>query len=179
MSNKVNIWTDGSSSNNGKPNCLSGWASCFQIRGRWYVRYGPNDDRVQNSNNRGEIGGVLYASLMMAEMKTLQAHIVSDSQYVINSLTKWRHNWEKQGRNDYSNADLFRPLFDSWDASGHHTIEWCRGHTGVPGNELADEWSARGRKREQKRVESEMYDIKYITWEEVDRMIKGFYDAKR
>lgn len=68
--------------------------------------------------------------------------ILCDSQYVINSLTKWLPGWKKRGwkkadGNPVLNADLMRQL-DSELAGRNVRFIWVKGHTGNTMNETAD-----------------------------------------
>ena len=76
--------------------------------------------------------------------------VYCDSQYVINSLTKWMPGWKKKGwvtasKQPVKNAELWKEL-DALVHGGIHRIEWhwVRGHNGHPGNERADQLANRG-----------------------------------
>lgn len=126
---------DGSSLGNPGP---AGWA--------WYV----NDDCwaaggwESSTNNRGELTAVLML-LQATEAVGLADEdllIQCDSQYVINSLTKWRHGWKKRGWRKADgkpvlNADLVKDL-DAALSGRTVRFEWVRGHVGHPMNEAAD-----------------------------------------
>lgn len=123
---------DGSALGNPGP---AGWA--------WYV-----DDSCwaaggwpESTNNRGELTAVL--ELLRATAHTGQDLLIqADSQYVINSLTKWRHGWKKRGWRKADgkpvlNDDLMKEL-DQALAGREVRFEWVRGHVGHPLNEAAD-----------------------------------------
>jgi ribonuclease HI len=68
--------------------------------------------------------------------------VYSDSQYVINGLTKWLSGWKRKGwvtaaRAPVKNRDLWKLL----DAAEPGRVNWrhVRGHSGDPGNDRADE----------------------------------------
>ena len=69
--------------------------------------------------------------------------MLADSQYVINSVTKWMSGWKKRGwrKSDKSpvlNADLMQAIDEA--ISGRKvSFEWVRGHSGHPLNEAADD----------------------------------------
>ena len=99
---------DGSSLGNPGP---AGWA--------WYV----DDDCwaaggwESSTNNRGELTAVLelLRATEAAGLAGEELLIQCDSQYVINSLTKWRHGWKKRGWRKADgkpvlNADLVKDL---------------------------------------------------------------------
>ena len=125
---------DGSALGNPGP---AGWA--------WYV-----DDSCwaaggwpESTNNRGELTAVL--ELLRATARSGQGEellIQCDSQYVINSLTKWRHGWKRRGWRKADgrpvlNDDLMREL-DAALTGRAVRFEWVRGHVGHPMNEAAD-----------------------------------------
>ena len=128
---------DGSALGNPGP---AGWA--------WYV-----DDTCwaaggwkHATNNQGELKAVL-------ELFRATAHIdddllvLCDSQYVINSVTKWMKGWKAKGwrKGDgkpVMNLDLLKEI-DEAIAGRRYRFEWVKGHVGHPLNEAADE-RARG-----------------------------------
>jgi len=94
------------------------------------------------TNNRMEIRSVIAA------LETIDAGIpvklVSDSQYVLNALSKgwiagWkRKNWISTAREPVKNRDLWERL-DSLVAQHRMTFEWVRGHASHPLNNRCDE----------------------------------------
>ncbi|MBG6212822.1 MAG: ribonuclease HI [Cryobacterium sp.] len=124
---------DGSALGNPGP---AGWA--------WYV-----DDSCwaaggwkHATNNQGELKAVL-------ELFRATAHIdddllvLCDSQYVINSVTKWMKGWKAKGwrKGDgkpVMNLDLLKEI-DEAIAGRRYRFEWVKGHVGHPLNEAADE----------------------------------------
>ncbi|ARD42105.1 ribonuclease H family protein [Actinomyces gaoshouyii] len=126
---------DGSALGNPGP---AGWA--------WYV----SDDCwaaggwPESTNNRGELTAVLelLRATAAAGLEGEDILIQADSQYVINSLTKWRHGWKRRGWRKADgkpvlNEDLMRAL-DGALAGRQVRFEWVRGHVGHPMNEAAD-----------------------------------------
>ncbi|TFB65338.1 RNase H family protein [Cryobacterium sp. Hz9] len=123
---------DGSALGNPGP---AGWA--------WYV-----DDSCwaaggwkHATNNQGELKAVL-------ELFRATAHIdddllvLCDSQYVINSVTKWMKGWKAKGwrKGDgkpVMNLDLLKEI-DEAIAGRRYRFEWVKGHVGHPLNEAAD-----------------------------------------
>jgi ribonuclease HI len=123
---------DGSALGNPGP---AGWA--------WYI-----DDRNWDAggwkhatNNQGELKAVL-------ELFRATAHIdddllvLCDSQYVINSVTKWMPGWKKKGwkKGDgkpVMNLELLQEI-DAAISGRRYRFEWVRGHVGHVLNEAAD-----------------------------------------
>jgi len=70
--------------------------------------------------------------------------IRADSQYAINTMTKWapswrRKGWKKADGKPVANRELVERLLTLYEARiGRTEVEWVRGHTGDAANELAD-----------------------------------------
>ncbi|HEX6973387.1 MAG TPA: RNase H family protein, partial [Vicinamibacterales bacterium] len=74
--------------------------------------------------------------------KPCRVRLSTDSRYVMDGLTKWLRNWQRNGwrtsdKKPVKNADLWQRLID---AAAPHRIEWIwvKGHAGHPDNERAD-----------------------------------------
>lgn len=124
---------DGSALGNPGP---AGWA--------WYV-----DDSCwaaggwpHATNNQAELTAVLELLRATAHLDD-DLHILCDSQYVINSVTKWMPGWKKKGwRKADGKPVLNLEILQQLDAalSGRkYTFEWVKGHANHPMNEAADE----------------------------------------
>ncbi|MDQ0754112.1 ribonuclease HI family protein [Arthrobacter sp. B3I4] len=125
---------DGSALGNPGP---AGWA--------WYV----NDECwhaggwPHGTNNQGELMAVLDLFRATAHLAGEDLHILCDSQYVINSVTKWMPGWKRKGwrKSDGKpvlNVELLKEI-DQALAGRKYTFEWVRGHAGHELNEAADE----------------------------------------
>lgn len=125
---------DGSALGNPGP---AGWA--------WYV----NDDCWRaggwphGTNNMGELMAVLDLFRATAHLPGEDLHILCDSQYVINSVTKWMPGWKRKGwrKSDgkpVMNVELLKEI-DQALAGRKYTFEWVRGHAGHDLNEAADD----------------------------------------
>ena len=94
------------------------------------------------TNNRMEIRSVI-AALEVIETGA-PVHLVSDSQYVLNALSKgwisgWkRKNWVTTAREPVKNRDLWEHL-DGLIANHAMTYKWVRGHASHPLNNRCDE----------------------------------------
>ena len=127
------VAVDGSALGNPGP---AGWA-WYVDENCWAAGGWPN-----SSNNRGELTALL--ELLKATAPTNEElHVLADSQYMINSVTKWMSGWKKRGwrKSDKSpvlNADLMQAIDEA--ISGRKvSFEWVRGHSGHPLNEAADD----------------------------------------
>lgn len=125
---------DGSALGNPGP---AGWA--------WYV----NDDCWRaggwphGTNNQGELMAVLDLFRATAHVPNEDLRVLCDSQYVINSITKWMPGWKRKGWRKADgkpvlNVELLKEL-DRELAGRKYTFEWVKGHAGHDLNEAADE----------------------------------------
>lgn len=133
MSGMIVAAADGSSLSNPGP---AGWA--------WYV----SDDIwaaggwKQGTNNMGELMAVLDL-LQSTAHRSDELRVLCDSQYVINSLTKWlpgwkRRGWKKGDGKPVLNVELMKQL-DQALAGRNVEFEWVKGHAGHEMNEAADQ----------------------------------------
>jgi ribonuclease HI len=130
----VEIATDGACKGNPGP---GGWGAI--------IRYGAREKELSGgepdtTNNRMELTAAVQA--LGALTKPCRVRLSTDSRYVMDGLTKWLKNWQRNGwrtadKKPVKNADLWQLLVD---AAAPHRIEWIwvKGHAGHPDNERAD-----------------------------------------
>lgn len=134
---KAIIFCDGASSGNPGP---GGWGAIFSD-GSKVKELGGGEKNT--TNNRMEISGAMHA---LSLLKTGQeADVFTDSQYLINGITKWIWNWVKNDwkivkgskETEVANRDLWENLFEICKGK---KINWnyVSGHSGIPGNERCD-----------------------------------------
>ena len=124
---------DGSALGNPGP---AGWA--------WYI----DDDHwasggwVHGTNNMGELKAVLDLFEATASRPEAKLRVYCDSQYVINSLTKWMPGWKKKGwKKSDGKPVLNRDLLEALDRAligRDYEFIWVKGHAGHELNEKAD-----------------------------------------
>ena len=124
---------DGSSLGNPGP---AGWA--------WYVDEDTWDAGgwPQGTNNLGELTAILRLLQATAETGE-ELHILADSQYAINVVSKWRLGWKKRGwtkadKKPIKNLELIQEIDRAMEAR-RVTFEWVKGHAGHHMNERADD----------------------------------------
>ena len=132
----IRVYTDGACINN--PGGPGGWGVRILYPDGSVRELGGRE--ASTTNNRMELQGALAA--LQAIEPGAAAIVYSDSQYVINGLTKWLAGWKRKGwvtasREPVKNRDLWMQL----DAENPGRVKWrhVRGHSGDPGNDRADE----------------------------------------
>ena len=93
------------------------------------------------TNNQGELKAVLELFRATAHLDD-DLLVLCDSQYVINSVTKWMRGWKAKGwrkadGKPVMNLDLLQEL-DEALAGRRYRFEWVKGHANHPLNEAAD-----------------------------------------
>lgn len=141
LNNKlVRIYADGACRGNPGP---GGWGVLLQYGAAEKRLYGGE---LETTNNRME----LMAAIQGLESLTRPCRVVMslDSQYVLKGITEWlpqwlKRNWQTANKQPVKNQDLWQRLVA---AQQQHRIEWewIKGHSGHPGNELADQLANQG-----------------------------------
>jgi len=139
----VTVFTDGACTNNGRTGAKAGI-------GVWWGAHLRDINLSQavvggrHTNNTAEIQAVTMALGQAQGMKIKKLNLHTDSEFVINCMTKWIQNWK---RNNWRTAKK-EPVKNKEDLVALDTIlqesgvkvKWThvRGHRGVHGNEQAD-----------------------------------------
>lgn len=142
MHKEITIYTDGSSRGNPGP---GGWAAIIRTEDKVYELGGREEE---TTNNRMELTALLRSLEFVLDRKLEGAIIVHvDSAYVLNGTILWMHSWQKNGWKTKTgeqvlNQDIWKPLFPivfRLLQLERLFIEKVKGHSGVLGNERADE----------------------------------------
>lgn len=148
------IYTDGATSGNGKENAVGGWA--------WVCP--EKDDKdwgciVTGATNQiCELTAVLeackWAWCEMGDSKRTfppeTVEIRSDSAYIINCYKdQWWKTWERNGwknskKEPVANRELWEELIEFFE-DPRFTFVKVKGHSGIEGNEMADNLACQGR----------------------------------
>ena len=135
MKNSISIYTDGACKGNPGE---GGWGAFIEYSDEKVKLYGYEKD---TTNNRMEI----IAAIEALRFIKVQSDIIiyTDSKYLMNGINTWIHGWKKNNWKTSSNKDVKN--VDLWkiidELNSNHSIEWIwvKGHSGNPGNEMADE----------------------------------------
>ena len=142
MSERVQLYTDGACSGNPGP---GGWGALMLWNDHEKELC---EGEFETTNNRME----LMAAIMGLESlkRGVAVDLYTDSTYVRDGITKWIHNWKKNGwrtaaKKLVKNEDLWKRLEAALEP---HDVEWhwVKGHAGNPENERADELARQGMK---------------------------------
>ena len=133
---KIHLYADGACSGNPGPGGFGAILEHEQHRKELSGGF------IRTTNNRMELMGVIAGLSSLKEH--CQVTVVSDSQYVVNGISKgWAANWKKNGwmrnkKEKAMNADLWAKLLD---LCAQHTVvfTWIKGHAGHAQNERCDE----------------------------------------
>lgn len=154
----ISIFTDGASRGNPGP---GGWGAVIAFGDdttnarRTHDEHTPNGAKVvelggaerNTTNNRMELTAAIEALnfLFSYGLRTTDYRLIiyTDSQYLINGITKWIFSWEKRNwitknKEPVLNRDLWEKLLE---VSKLKKVEWkyVGGHSGIAGNERADQ----------------------------------------
>ena len=136
------LWTDGSASPNPGP---GGYA---------VIEEQPNGSGVPVKAGRAKYttnicmeGYAILAAIEYADGEPCEIH--TDSQFWIDTLTKWAPSWEKHGwrkrTGEIKNLALVKKVYEHYRNNDVDLI-WVRGHVGTRLNELADDIAKKARR---------------------------------
>ena len=135
MNSVLEIYTDGAC--RGNPG-IGGWGAILKYDNKIKE---INGFSKETTNNIMELSAVIKA---LKELnRSCDIIITTDSNYVKDGITKWIHNWKKNGwktanKKPVKNKELWLELDD---LVMQHKInwKWIKGHSGHPENERADQ----------------------------------------
>lgn len=117
------ISIDGACRRNGKPDCVSAggvyiekWVDHEMLSAETLSEY-----ELQSTNQRGELIALLKALEYISNTSNDYALIITDSEYIYNTMTKeWFVGWESRGwltstMEPVKNSDLWKKIKDTYD----------------------------------------------------------------
>lgn len=130
-SNKLlSFYVDGSCYKNGKHNAYSGCAYyCLDTEHKQSL---SGDYNLKHTNNTAELKAILYALKHAKAEKAARVRIYSDSEYSINSLSKWRLSTR------WKNYDQIKEIKEMMKEFKEVSFEWIKGHHASKMNMLVD-----------------------------------------
>ncbi|MBO3458191.1 ribonuclease HI [Aetokthonos hydrillicola Thurmond2011] len=131
------IYTDGACTGNPGP---GGWGVVIYFDDNSIHEIGGASSRTTNNKMemQAAIAGLEY---LKASGQKENITLYTDSEYLINCVTKWVKSWKKKGwKKADGNPVLNQDLLEKLDELNSRQIKWqhVRGHTGNIGNERCD-----------------------------------------
>lgn len=131
------IYTDGGCINN--PGS-GGWGVIIKFQDGSVIEQGGHE--AQTTNNRMEMIAAIRALEYYRHSEQREPiHLLTDSTYVIDGITKWIKGWKRKGWKKSSGAPVLnQDLWEQMDKLNHPAVHWThvKGHSGEAGNERAD-----------------------------------------
>lgn len=131
---QVIMYTDGACRGNPGP---GGWGAHITCEGVIKEIFGG---KLDVTNNQMELSAAIEGLAALKE--SCNVELFTDSKYVMDGITQWIHNWKKNNwrtaaKKDVKNKELWQRLDE---LINFHQVQWhwVKGHSGDPGNEMAD-----------------------------------------
>ena len=131
---QVIMYTDGACRGNPGP---GGWGAHITCGGSIKEIFGG---KLDVTNNQMELCAAIEGLAALKE--SCNVELFTDSKYVMDGITQWIHNWKKNNwrtaaKKDVKNRELWQRLDE---LINFHQVQWhwVKGHSGDPGNEMAD-----------------------------------------
>ena len=148
MSNKVNIYTDGSAIGNPGP---GGYGVIMEWVNKKYLKE-FSDGYQMTTNNRMELLAAIVA-LESLKIEPMDVMVFSDSKYVIESVEKkWVFNWQKKQSKGKKNHDLWQRYL-LIHCKHRVRFQWVKGHNKHPQNERCDSLAVNAAKKINKKID--------------------------
>lgn len=131
---EVTIYCDGACKGNPGP---GGWGAVLECKG---VTKEINGYDKHTTNNKMELTAAIKA--LRELIKPCNVTLYTDSQYVVRGISEWMPGWKKKNwktaTGPVKNIELWKEL-DELTKDHNINWQWVRGHSGVAGNERADQ----------------------------------------
>tara|TARA_R110002049_G_scaffold48430_6_gene139616 strand:- start:11183 stop:11617 length:435 start_codon:yes stop_codon:yes gene_type:complete len=140
LSKNIEIYTDGACRGNPGP---GGWGVLIVAGERQKTLHGGEPE---TTNNRMELTAAIEGLNALKSQQNVVLH--TDSKYVMDGVNQWMPNWKRRGwrtaaKKPVKNQDLWMALDEAVQRHAIHWV-WVKGHSGNPGNEMADALANRG-----------------------------------
>tara|TARA_B100000886_G_C20327250_1_gene450798 strand:+ start:522 stop:956 length:435 start_codon:yes stop_codon:yes gene_type:complete len=130
----VIIYTDGACRGNPGP---GGWGALIKFDITQKEIFGGQNN---TTNNQMELSAAIEGLSTLKEPCNVE--LFTDSRYVMDGITQWIQNWKKNNwktssKKEVKNKELWQKLDQ---LMSYHQVKWnwVKGHSGDPGNEVAD-----------------------------------------
>ena len=129
------MYTDGACRGNPGP---GGWGVILSYQDSEKTLNGFDPE---TTNNRMELTAAIEG--LRALKRACDVDLKTDSRYVMQGINDWMANWKSNGwktaaKKPVKNADLWQ-LLDEQAKKHRIKWHWVKGHSGIRGNEMADQ----------------------------------------
>lgn len=134
---KLEIFTDGACK--GNPG-IGGWGALMRFNGHEKTLKGAEP---LTTNNKMELTAAIEALKAIKPTKqAIEIHLTTDSTYVKNGINEWidvwkNNQWKTKQKKEVKNVELWK-ILDALCTQHQVHWHWVKGHSGHPGNEMAD-----------------------------------------
>lgn len=137
----VVMYTDGASSNNGKPNANGGYAAILKCGTQEKIIRGT---KAGATNNQMELLAIIEG--VKALKKPCEITVFTDSKYVCDVAASMKEcisrGWTNKSGKEIANKEMWVQLIHAGKEGKHHiTFQHIAGHSGITDNERAN-WIA-------------------------------------
>lgn len=137
---KIIVYCDGGCRGNQVKENIGSWAYTLECDGR---RKKDSGVVYNTTNNKMELQAVIEA-LKSIKKKDFEVIVHLDSNYVLQGITSWMHNWKKKNwrkadKKPVENKELWIELDNLKNEFTNINFVKVRGHDGEVGNERVDE----------------------------------------
>lgn len=130
------IYIDGACRNNGSQNNIGAYS--------FFMRHGEHTKQdvvveYNTTNNRMELMSAIHAlQSLNSNAKRFNINVYSDSQYVVNGVNIWSHDWIKKNFRGVKNSDLWSRLISLVKELPNIKFIWVKGHSDNTYNVFVD-----------------------------------------
>jgi len=137
---EVIAYTDGGC----EPNPGTGGWGFLLVHLKSGVALAGRGGQENTTNNKMEFRGAIQALRALKRRTVIE--IRSDSQYLVNTMTKWVEGWKSRGwrKGDGKTPKNLGIVQELYQLCNEHEVywTWVRGHSGDPANEYVDRLAA-------------------------------------
>jgi ribonuclease HI len=132
----ITVHTDGACKGNPGPGA---WGLVIEDEAKRLCKAGRVD---HTTNQKMELTAAIKALESLGAHQGRPIQLFTDSDYLVKGMTEWMRNWKAKGwrgsnKKIVQNKELWQRLDE---LNQKHNVQWAwvKGHSGNPGNELAD-----------------------------------------
>lgn len=159
---RVEIYTDGACSDNGKSTARGGWAVVMRaLRKKTSNTRECVAEKVLMGNKHATTNNEMELTAILEGLKAQKPdsihahayHVYTDSKYAINCIEDWSKNWKRNGWKTkdglpVKNKELIQEILKYREVFGIRlTFHWVKGHASHPINNRVDELAVKAKQQ--------------------------------